>query len=145
VLMHECGHGSLFRSGRLNRSFGFVFGVLCGMPQHVWSQHHQFHHAHNGNWNRYRGPLNIAEVAEYTAMSHAQQRRYRRSRSVWLAPMGGFMYMVVHPRWSWLKGSVGLLRHLLAGASVPHRARRSPCWRGTIHRATGARCRNGGT
>jgi len=50
VLMHECGHGSLFRSGRLNRGFGFALGVLTGMPQYVWSQHHQFHHAHNGNW-----------------------------------------------------------------------------------------------
>ena len=59
VLMHECGHGSLFRSDRLNRGFGFALGVLTGMPQYVWSQHHQFHHAHNGNWDRYRGPLNI--------------------------------------------------------------------------------------
>ena len=86
--MHECGHGSLFRSGRLNRGFGFVFGVLCGMPQFVWSQHHQFHHAHNGNWDRYRGPLNTAPVAEYAAMSVDQQRRYRRERSIWLAPCG---------------------------------------------------------
>ena len=44
VLMHECGHGSLFRSGRLNRFFGIVFGVVTGMPQFVWSAHHQFHH-----------------------------------------------------------------------------------------------------
>ena len=56
VLMHECGHGSLFRSHRLNRAFGFLFGVLSGMPQFVWSAHHNFHHANNGNWERYRGP-----------------------------------------------------------------------------------------
>ncbi|HSC65588.1 MAG TPA: fatty acid desaturase, partial [Caldimonas sp.] len=43
VLMHECGHGSLFRSGRLNRGFGFVLGVVTGMPQYVWSRHHQHH------------------------------------------------------------------------------------------------------
>src|SRR5947209_10873457 len=30
VLMHECGHGSLFRTGWLNRTFGFVLGVLTG-------------------------------------------------------------------------------------------------------------------
>lgn len=114
VLMHECGHGSLFRSGRLNRGFGFVFGVLCGMPQYVWSQHHQFHHAHNGNWHRYRGPLNVAEVGEYQAMSADQQRRYRRARSIWLAPLAGFMYVVLLPRWNLLKGSLGLLRHVAA-------------------------------
>ena len=30
--MHECGHGSLFRSQRLNRWFGFLLGVAAGMP-----------------------------------------------------------------------------------------------------------------
>jgi len=112
VLMHECGHGSLFRSGRLNRGFGFVLGVLTGMPQYVWSQHHQFHHAHNGNWDRYRGPLSIVPVGEYAAMSAAQQRRYRNARSIWLAPLAGFLYVVLNPRRTWLKGCAGLLRHL---------------------------------
>ena len=134
--MHECGHGSLFRSGRLNRGFGFVFGVLCGMPQFVWSQHHQFHHAHNGNWDRYRGPLNTAPVAEYAAMSVDQRRRYRRARSIWLAPLAGFMYVIVHPRLTWLRGSAGLLRHVLAGKRADARASigalaaayRTPCW-----------------
>lgn len=32
VLMHGCGHGSLFRSGRLNRGSGFALAVLNGMP-----------------------------------------------------------------------------------------------------------------
>jgi omega-6 fatty acid desaturase (delta-12 desaturase) len=136
VLMHECGHGSLFRSARLNRGFGFVFGVISGMPQFVWSQHHQFHHAHNGDWDRYRGPLNIATAAHYDAMSAAQQRQYRNARSIWLAPFGGFMYAIVNPRVTWVKGSVGLLRHLMAGrrhqpgASIGALAEsfKTPCW-----------------
>jgi acyl-lipid omega-6 desaturase (Delta-12 desaturase) len=115
VLMHECGHGSLFRSGRLNRGFGFVFGVISGMPQFVWSQHHQFHHAHNGNWDRYRGPLSIVTAAHYDAMSSPQQRRYRNARNIWLAPFGGFMYAIVNPRLTWAKGSLALLRHVLEG------------------------------
>jgi omega-6 fatty acid desaturase (delta-12 desaturase) len=82
------------------------------MPQYVWSQHHQFHHAHNGNWDRYRGPLNIVPVGEYAAMSPAQQRRYRQARSIWLAPVAGFLYVVLNPRRTWLKGGFGLLRHL---------------------------------
>jgi omega-6 fatty acid desaturase (delta-12 desaturase) len=136
VLMHECGHGSLFRSGRLNRSFGFVLGVLTGMPQYVWSQHHQFHHAHNGNWDRYRGPLNIVPVSEYAAMSTAQQRRYRNARSIWLAPLAGFLYVVLNPRRTWLKGCAGLLRHLASqrraqgGMPLTERtaAFKTPCW-----------------
>ncbi len=43
LLMHDCGHGSLFRTARLNKAFGFIFGVVWGMPQYVWSQHHAFH------------------------------------------------------------------------------------------------------
>src|SRR5437588_6093503 len=39
VLMHECGHGSLFHTQRLNRAFGFLLGVISGMPQYVWSRH----------------------------------------------------------------------------------------------------------
>jgi len=30
--------------------------VVSGMPQYVWSQHHSYHHAHNGDREKYRGP-----------------------------------------------------------------------------------------
>jgi acyl-lipid omega-6 desaturase (Delta-12 desaturase) len=113
VLMHECGHGSLFRSARLNKAFGFVFGVLSGMPQYVWSKHHLFHHSTNGNWSRYRGPLNIVAASDYAAMSGRQQRRYRRARSLWLAPLAGFVYLLLNPRLTWVRGSLGLLAHMV--------------------------------
>ena len=90
LLMHDCGHGSLFRTASLNKTFGFIFGVVWGMPQYVWSQHHAFHHATNGNWAKYSGPLAIVPVQEYAAMSDRQQRRYQRARSIWLAPFAGF-------------------------------------------------------
>jgi omega-6 fatty acid desaturase (delta-12 desaturase) len=113
VLMHECGHGSLFRSHRLNAAFGFIFGVVAGMPAYVWSQHHWFHHTTNGNWAKYRGPLNIIAVDEYAALTARQQRHYRYARNVWLAPAGGFLYLIFNPRMTWLKGSASLLLHLL--------------------------------
>lgn len=113
VLMHECGHGSLFRSAGLNKVFGFAFGVLSAIPQFVWSRHHLFHHSTNGNWSKYRGPLNIVTVADYAAMTALQQRRYRRARSIWLAPFAGFMYLLLNPRVNWLRGSAGLLSHVL--------------------------------
>jgi omega-6 fatty acid desaturase (delta-12 desaturase) len=52
VLMHECGHHSVFRSTRLNKACAFAFGVMVGMPQQVWAKNHQNHHATNGNWAR---------------------------------------------------------------------------------------------
>ena len=110
-LMHECGHGSLFRSRWLNTGVGFLLGVMCGMPQYVWSQHHHYHHAHNGNWDRYRGPYATLSVDEYAALTRVQQRLYRTKCSVGAAPLAGFIYLIFNPRFTWLKGSLGLAFH----------------------------------
>lgn len=121
ALMHECGHGSLFRSARLNRVFGFMLGVVSGMPQYVWSRHHSYHHAHNGNWQRYRGPYTTLSVGEYAAMTNAQQRMYRRKCSIVFAPVVGFIYLIFNPRYTWLRGSIGLMVHLVRRKlAAPH-------------------------
>ena len=113
VLMHECGHGSFFRTRGLNRAFGFLFGVISGMPQYVWSQHHAYHHANNGNWERFRGPLTTPSVAEYAAMSPRRQRLYRYPRNLYFAPLAGFVYLILNPRFTWIRGSIGLLAHVV--------------------------------
>ena len=121
VLMHECGHGSLFRSQWLNRAFGFLLGVVSGMPQYVWSQHHNYHHAHNGNWEKYRGLYTTLSVDEYAAMTDAQQRMYRRKCSIAVAPVAGLIYVIFNPRFTWLKGSIGLVSHIVKGkVAQPH-------------------------
>src|ERR1700689_3148160 len=113
ALMHECGHGSLFRTHRLNRIFGFVFGVTAGMPQYVWSQHHNFHHAHNGNWERYRGPYTTLSTSEYAALSTTQQFLYRWKCSMAGTPIAGFVYLIFNPRFTWLKGSAEFVYHIV--------------------------------
>jgi omega-6 fatty acid desaturase (delta-12 desaturase) len=115
VLLHECGHVSLFRTAWLNKAFGFVFGVMAGMPQFVWSKHHAYHHATNGNWSKYTGPLNTRSVDEFRAMTPDEQRRYELARNIWMAPFGGFMYLIFNPRVTWLAGSLGFLAHVLKG------------------------------
>jgi acyl-lipid omega-6 desaturase (Delta-12 desaturase) len=110
-LMHECGHGALFRRAWANRGIGFLFGVMSGMPQYVWSQHHNYHHAHNGNWDRYRGPYATLSVDEYAALTPGRQRFYRFKCSVLAAPLAGFIYLIATPRFTWLKGTLGLLAH----------------------------------
>jgi omega-6 fatty acid desaturase (delta-12 desaturase) len=111
ALMHECGHGSLFRSHWLNRASGFLLGVVSGMPQYVWSQHHNYHHAHNGNWEKYRGPYTTPSIGEYAAMTDAQRRIYRLKCSIAAAPLVGFIYLIFNPRFTWVKGSIGLVAH----------------------------------
>lgn len=104
VLMHDCGHGSLFRSGRLNRGFGFVLGVVTGMPQYVWSQHHAFHHSTNGNWAKYRGPFVVDTTDGYAAMTERQRHRYQLLRRIPLLPLHAFVYVLIMPRYNWLMG-----------------------------------------
>ncbi|HEY3783820.1 MAG TPA: fatty acid desaturase [Steroidobacteraceae bacterium] len=113
ALMHECGHGSLFHSQRFNRGFGFLLGVAAGMPQYVWSQHHNFHHTHNGNWQKYRGPYTTLSVDEYAALTAVGQRMYRCKCSILGAPIAGFIYLIFNPRFTWLKGSAALVAHLV--------------------------------
>ena len=117
VLMHDCGHLSLFRSKSLNRIGGFLLGVLSGLPQQVWAENHRYHHVTNGNWARYRGPLNVASVAEYLAMNAGDRRRYRFTRDILLAPVAGGLYFLVNPRVNWLRASFHLLRRRIARLS----------------------------
>jgi omega-6 fatty acid desaturase (delta-12 desaturase) len=117
-LMHECGHASLFRSPTLNRAAGFVFGVVSGMPQYVWAQHHRFHHATNGNWAKYRGPLAILSVDEYAALTPARRNAYVRERQLVMAPLAGLLYMIVNPRLTWLKGTARLAWHVASGRNA---------------------------
>jgi omega-6 fatty acid desaturase (delta-12 desaturase) len=129
VLMHDCGHGSLFRTRSLNRTSGFLLGVLAGIPQQVWAENHRYHHITNGNWSKYRGPLNVACVTDYLAMDARARRRYRYARDILMAPVAGCLYFLVHPRVRWLRASSLLLRRRLgltashessAGALLPY-------------------------
>ncbi|MDX1587315.1 MAG: fatty acid desaturase [Oleiphilaceae bacterium] len=113
VLMHECGHNSLFATARYNKQAGFLLGVLCGMPQHIWAKNHAFHHATNGNWDQYRGPLATLSLEEYQALTEKQQWIYRNTRHIAFAPVGGFLYLLVNPRLNWLKGNLAMARELI--------------------------------
>ena len=106
VMLHDCGHNCLYEKPRENKIVGFIFGVLCGVPQYVWSKHHDYHHATNGNWNKYRGPLAVLSVDQYSELSDKGKRSYANSRNLRLAPMAGFLYFIFNPRFTWLKGSI---------------------------------------
>lgn len=118
VLLHDCGHGSLFKTSPTNKAFGFLFGVITGMPQYVWSQHHKYHHATNGNWALYRGPLDSLTVGEFDALGADGRKKYQKLRSMQMAPLGGLMYMIINPRINWIKGNFGVLLHLARHRSL---------------------------
>ncbi|MFO7630881.1 MAG: fatty acid desaturase [Prochlorococcaceae cyanobacterium] len=113
-LMHDCGHGSLFRQGRANRIAGFLFGSVCGLPQLPWSRGHAFHHRHNGNWELYKGPSALISTAAYQELSPSRQRLYRWLRHPLMLVPGGFFYLVIKPRLALLLGLLGLVPHAVA-------------------------------
>ncbi len=105
VLMHDCGHNSLFKSRRANQVVGFLLGVVTGMPQYVWSKNHAYHHATNGDWVKYGGVFNIISTERYTQLSKKDQQRYWRMRQPLILIPAGFFYVLFNPRFNWLLGT----------------------------------------
>ena len=126
-LMHDCGHDSLFRSRWLNRSAGFLLGVLNAIPQHPWSRGHAFHHRHNGNWEIYRGPSALVTLEHYRSLSPRRRWLYRLLRQPLMLLPGGFFYLVIKPRLALLLGSVEFLVATGRGLAAAVAARG---WRG---------------
>ena len=109
-LMHDCGHGALFRDRRTNRAVGFLLGMVAGIPQLPWSRGHAYHHRHNGDWQLYQGPSALISTDAYAALSPANQRLYRWLRHPLMLLPGGFFYLVIKPRLALLLGGLDLLR-----------------------------------
>jgi omega-6 fatty acid desaturase (delta-12 desaturase) len=106
VMLHDCGHNCLYVNPRENKIAGFIFGVLCGVPQYVWSKHHDYHHSTNGNWEKYRGPLAVFSVDQYAELNEKGKKSYANQRNLRLAPLAGFLYFIFNPRFTWIKGSI---------------------------------------
>lgn len=113
VLMHDCGHGALFESRRANQFFGFLFGVLTGMPQAVWSKNHAYHHNTNGDWVKYGGVFNIVSTDRYAKMSDGERKRYWIFRQPLILIPAGFFYVLFNPRFNWIVGSLAMIAKIL--------------------------------
>lgn len=108
-LMHDCSHYSLFRSRTANRWVGFLLGIVAAIPQLPWSRGHAFHHRHNGNWEKYKGPSALVSVARYNQLSERGKGFYQLIRHPLLLIPGGFFYLVIKPRIELLAGLAGFV------------------------------------
>ncbi len=108
-LMHDCGHHSLFKAKASNRVAAFLLSIIHAMPHHPWSRGHAFHHKHNGNWNRYRGPSSLTTLREYEHKSKHSQFAYKILRHPLTLLPGGFYYLVIKPRVALLLGFLELI------------------------------------
>ena len=74
MFQHDCGHGSFFRSRRINDALGCILGVLTLTPYTAWRREHAVHHAGAGNLDR-RG---LGDIKTLTTTEYAGLPKYRR-------------------------------------------------------------------
>jgi omega-6 fatty acid desaturase (delta-12 desaturase) len=81
IIFHDCGHGSFFRSEKLNRLVGIPLGLLVFTPYHRWHRDHFIHHSSVGNLDkRGIGDVETLTVKEYLELSKWGKIKYRMYR-----------------------------------------------------------------
>lgn len=82
IIMHDCGHGSFFKSRKLRDFWGVVTGIICFTPYHQWTREHAAHHQHSGNLDhRGRGDVWTMTLDEYKAASKKDRFLYQLYRN----------------------------------------------------------------
>lgn len=82
IIFHDCGHGSFFKSSRLNHVVGIIGGGLVFTPYHKWHYQHMVHHKIVGNLDkRGTGDVMTITVEEFKKSSKKRQLFYRVYRN----------------------------------------------------------------
>jgi omega-6 fatty acid desaturase (delta-12 desaturase) len=111
IILHDCGHGSFFKSAKANHIVGSVCGVLTHTPYFQWTREHAIHHASSGDLSRRGvGDVTTLTVKEYLALSKWGRLKYRLYRN----PL---VMLLVGPQY------IFLLRHRFAGKHSGRRER----------------------
>lgn len=99
IIQHDCGHGSYFRSSRVNHIVGFVLGVVTLTPYQYWRRTHAIHHATSGDLDhRELGDIRTITVREYQERTPWGRFKYRlyRSMFVLLGVGATFQFAIKH-------------------------------------------------
>jgi omega-6 fatty acid desaturase (delta-12 desaturase) len=123
IIFHDCGHGSFFRSKRMNTVVGIITGLFVFTPYHRWHRDHHIHHQTVGNLDkRGTGDVMTLTVEEYHNLSGWQRFGYRLYRNPFflfgIAPILLFavLYRFTKKYMSWRERLYILLTNLaLAG------------------------------
>ena len=82
IIFHDCGHGSFFKSKRLNTVVGIITGLIVYTPYHMWKYEHMIHHQTVGNLDkRGIGDVMTLTVEEYVNMPWWKRAGYRIYRN----------------------------------------------------------------
>ena len=81
IILHDCGHGSFFKSKKLRTLIGTICGVLTFTPYKQWTREHAGHHQTSGNLDkRGLGDVWTITTAEYSEMSPLAKLGYHAFR-----------------------------------------------------------------
>jgi omega-6 fatty acid desaturase (delta-12 desaturase) len=96
--MHDCAHGSFFRSRRANTIVGWITGVLTVTPFAQWRHDHAVHHASSGDLaRRGTGDVDTLTVREYASRSRWGRFKYRIVRNPFiLFGIGPIHFMITN-------------------------------------------------
>jgi len=97
IILHDCGHGSFFKSQKANNFLGSIIGVLTFTPYHYWTYEHSIHHATSGDLDRRSvGDIKTWTVDEYLGAPCWQRIRYRFYRNpIILFVVGPFLLFLI--------------------------------------------------
>lgn len=116
IIFHDCGHGSYFRSRRLNDLVGRIIGVLTFSPYSHWQWEHAVHHNGAGRLDkRGMGDIWTMTVEEYLAASPGRRLHYRIVRNP-------FVLFLLAPL------LVFAMKHRFPSSKAGKRERRSVWW-----------------
>jgi len=77
IIMHDCGHGSFFKSRQKRDIFGTLTGIICFTPYHQWTREHAAHHQHSGDLDyRGRGDVWTMTLEEYKSAGKLERLQY---------------------------------------------------------------------
>lgn len=102
IIFHDCGHGSFFKSKKLNFYIGGACGILAFTPYHRWTDSHRAHHQTVGNLDkRGLGDVWTLTVDEYLAKTRYQRFRYRAFRNPFvMLGIGGIATFIIGHRFT---------------------------------------------
>jgi omega-6 fatty acid desaturase (delta-12 desaturase) len=108
VVLHDCGHGSFFKSDTLNKFVGNIFGFFILIPFGMWRFIHNSHHLHVGNLDKRNLNPEVwtLTINEYRKTSSFKKIAYRFMRSKFtrfvIAPTINFLliFRLLHPEFN---------------------------------------------
>ncbi|MBD3679523.1 MAG: fatty acid desaturase [Rhodobacteraceae bacterium] len=101
IMQHDCGHGSLFETARLNDLAGYGLSTFTLTPYRVMQYNHNMHHTHIGNLEeRDSGEIHTMTVKEWEEAPFLTRLGYRLYRNPFLLlPVGGLFTYILRYRW----------------------------------------------